>query len=183
MSAHARRWLACLCLVGSAALGPARSLPAADRLYEWKAADGSLHITESAPPPDAVLVREYDAVATPAAQPAAPAVPPPPVRAAAPSDDDSCDAHAKLVKAWLDAALERQHWEHEITRLENDPVLASESSCTLSALHCGPSYFNRDVALDRARERRSQAEFRQSAAEDAARRAGVPDRCLVEPDG
>jgi hypothetical protein len=181
LSANARRWLLACALVAAAA--GARSAAAdADRLYQWKAADGSLHITESPPPADAALVKVYEAVATPSPPPGKPPAPP-----AAPLQDDDadpCGDHASLVQAWVDATAERRSAEREIARLEADPVYASDSECVLGSPsfgRCTFSTFSRDRALDRANERRELAEAKVERAEEAAARAGVPDRCLVEP--
>jgi hypothetical protein len=181
VSANARRWLlACALAAAAACAGPAAA--DADRLYQWKAADGSLHITESPPPPDAALLRMYEAVATPAPPPGTPPAPP-----AAPlqeDDSDPCAAHPSLVQAWVDATEERSSAEREIARLDADPVYASDSECLLGSPsfgRCSFSTFSRDRALDRANERRELAEAKVERAEEAAARAGVPDRCLVEP--
>ena len=150
MSANARRWLlACVLFAGVLRAGPAAA--GADRLYQWKAADGSLHITESPPPPDAALVRVYEAVGS-SPPPAAKAPAPP----AAPTQEDDAD-----------------------------PVYASESECLMGSPtlgRCSFSSYSRDRALDRANERRELAEAKVERAEQAAARAGVPDRCLVEPE-
>ena len=181
MSANARRWLL-VCVLAAAAAGAGRAAADGDRVYQWRAADGTLHITESPPPPDAALVRVYQAIATPAPPSGAPPAPP----AAALQDDDSapCYDHPTLVQAWLDATEERHSAERDIARLDSDPVYASDSECVLGSPsfgRCTFTTFSRDRALDRANERRELAQAKVERAEEAAARAGVPDRCLVEP--
>ena len=182
MSANARRWLlACVLFAGVLRAGPAAA--DADRLYQWKAADGSLHITESPPPPDAALVRVYEAVGS--SPPPAAKAPAPPAAPTQEDDADPCSAHPSLVQAWLDATDERRRAEREIARLDADPVYASESECLMGSPtlgRCSFSSYSRDRALDRANERRELAEAKVERAEQAAARAGVPDRCLVEPE-
>ena len=181
MSASARRWLLA-CALAAIAAGAGSAAADADRVYQWKAADGSLHITESPPPADAALLRVYEAVVTPPPPPGNP-----PASPAAPlqeDDTDPCGAHPSLVQAWLDATEEQHRAEREIARLDSDPVYASDSECVLgtpSFGRCTFTTFSRDRALDRANERRELAEAKVERAEEAAARAGVPDRCLVEP--
>ena len=181
MSARARRWL-WICVLAAAAAGARVAAAEGERLYQWKGADGVVHITESPPPPDATLVRVYEAVPVPAPPSGAPPTPPAaPVQA---DDTDPCAAHPSLIQAWLDATDERRRAEREIARLDDDPVYASDSECMPGAPglgRCTFSTWSRDRALDRANERKELAEAKVERAEEAAARAGVPDRCLVEP--
>jgi hypothetical protein len=157
-----------------------------DQLYQWRAADGSLHITESLPPAGATLLRTYQAVDAPAipAPPAAAPLAQPPAASTLDDDLDPCGAHPELIRAWVDAVTERAKAEHEIAWLDSDPTYASESLCvpgSTSFGRCTFQTYSRDRALDRANERRELAQAKVERAEEAAVRGHVPDRCLVEP--
>ena len=182
VSANACAWLL-LSVLSTASLAAAND---GDQLYQWRAADGSLHITESQPPAGATLLRTYQAVDAPAipAPPTSAQPPQPPASSMLDDDLDPCERHPELIQAWVDAVTERKKAEHELAWLDSDPTYASESLCvpgSTSFGRCTFQTYSRDRALDRANERRELAQAKVERAEEAAVRGHVPDRCLVEP--
>ena len=205
MSARVRT-RAALCL----ALALANSGPAVadSRVYRWLDDEGKVHITAT-PPPDGALpapaperptappaerdrfqvVPETGAAsaapsapedaAVPEAKPPAPSAPP----AAAAPETDSCLKYEKEISAWLDARRKVTRLEAQIERIESNPVQASatESCPRYNSNPCHFEAYSRDEALRRANDDLSAAEDRVGDVEEAAHKAGVPDRCLVDP--
>jgi len=172
------RTRAALCL----ALALANSGPAAadSRAYHWLDEQGNVHITAT-PPPDG---------ARPVPPPAPPpALPTPPVPAAptgappaaAEPEPDPCAQHAKEVSAWLAASRKVTGLEARIEEIEANPIQASTTESCPRDSPCFTEMYSRDQALRRANDDLAAAEAEVSDLEDAAHRAGVPDRCLVDP--
>ncbi len=89
-----------------------------------------------------------------------------------------------MLASWLTATHGVRAAERAIDALEADPVLAQHSSCTDAALYagrCSDSTYDREQALEQARARLAAFEEQLAAVEEAARVAGVPMVCLVDP--
>jgi len=195
---------AALCL----ALALANSGPAlADtRAYRWLDEEGNVHITAT-PPPDGArpapppvrpvpppvprdpvqVVPETGAGRPTETEPAlstppAPRLPTPPVPAAAAvSDGDSCAKFETEISAWLDARRKVARVEAQIERIESNPVQATTSEVCPRYSPCFQESYVRDEELRRANDELAAAEDRVGDLEEAAHKAGVPDRCLVDP--
>lgn len=109
--------------------------------------------------------------------------PPPALQAPADADENPCARHADTVAAWRAAMHAVKAAEREIARLEAEPVMVSQGTCSDAAWatgRCRDSYYSRDRELERARDRLEDAQTRVREVEESARVGGVPDRCLVE---
>jgi hypothetical protein len=95
-----------------------------------------------------------------------------------------CAEHAATVASWIAATRAVRAAERAIDAIEADPVLAQHSSCSDAALYagrCSDSTYSREQELERAQARLDAAEEHVADVEEAARIAGVPMVCLVDP--
>ncbi|HTO09542.1 MAG TPA: hypothetical protein VMR86_21000 [Myxococcota bacterium] len=112
-----------------------------------------------------------------------PAKPPAALQTPDDGDQNPCARFADTVAAWQAAMQRVKVAKRELDRLEADPVMVSQGTCSDAAWsvgRCRDNYFNRDRALERARDRLDDAQTRVMQVEESARVAGVPQRCLVE---
>jgi hypothetical protein len=108
---------------------------------------------------------------------------PVPASRAADADENPCVSHAAVISAWRSASHDVKVAERSLEKLEADPVSSSEGSCSAAAIaagRCRHDYYNKDQALEDARDRLEDAQQKVTQVEESARTAGVPDLCLVQ---
>jgi hypothetical protein len=109
--------------------------------------------------------------------------PSPALQAPADDDENPCARFADQVASWRAATQAVKAAQRALDRLEAEPVMVSQGSCSDSAWaagRCRDSYFSRERELERARDRLEDAQARVTQVEESARVAGVPQRCLVD---
>ena len=105
------------------------------------------------------------------------------LQAPPPAEDDQnpCLKYADTVAKWQEATHQVTVAKRELARLDANPVMVSESWCSGDASwRCRDTYFSRERAMERAKDRLEDAQTRVRQLEESARVAGVPQKCLVE---